>query len=262
VITLIKLGGSLITDKLTPSAFREEAAESVAVQIARHVSEHPQSQLIAGHGSGSFGHVVARRYNTKNGVGTPAEWRGFTKVAAAAAELNALMIHVFQRHGLPAMRFQPSATAVSRRGEIISMELAPLKAALRNGILPVVYGDVCFDTELGGTITSTETIFMYLAAVLPVERIFLLGEVDGVYDQAGSVISRITPSNLAAVEQALGGSAGVDVTGGMESKVRDMVALAQAKTGLQIRIFNGKTPDLLLETLAGRAEPGTLITAD
>ncbi|MCA9906506.1 MAG: uridylate kinase, partial [Anaerolineae bacterium] len=82
---------------------------------------------------------------------------------------------------------------------------------------------------------------------------------DGVYATDGSLIEAITPTNLADVEAALGGSAGTDVTGGMETKVRDMVALAQAYPGLHIRIMNGATPGLLAATLKGDAAPGTLI---
>ncbi|MBE0690077.1 MAG: hypothetical protein IH587_08155 [Anaerolineae bacterium] len=101
-----------------------------------------------------------------------------------------------------------------------------------------------------------------MAQHLPVDEILLLGNTDGVYGVDGTLIDTITPSNLADVEAALGGSAGTDVTGGMETKVRDMVALAQTRTGLRIRIMSGVTPGLLAATLRGEAQPGTLIRGD
>jgi isopentenyl phosphate kinase len=105
-------------------------------------------------------------------------------------------------------------------------------------------------------------VFFYLARRLPVKSVLLLGEVDGVYDPSGEVIAKITPETLSSVESMLGGSAGTDVTGGMETKVRDMVALVEAVPGLTIRIMNGTRPGLLEATLLGQAQPGTLITAE
>ncbi|MEP7291327.1 MAG: uridylate kinase, partial [Chloroflexota bacterium] len=93
-------------------------------------------------------------------------------------------------------------------------------------------------------------------------QILLLGEVDGVYDAARQVIPKITPATLPAIESALGASAGTDVTGGMETKVRDMLALVEAVPNLTIRIMSGAQPGLLEAALLGQAQPGTLISRD
>jgi isopentenyl phosphate kinase len=261
MLTFIKLGGSLITDKRRESTFRPEVAARIAAEIASAQAVQPDLRLLIGHGSGSFGHVAAKRYGTMQGVHTPEEWRGYAEVATVAAELNYLMAQTLRAAGVPALRIQPSASAGARDGVITAMALEPVRAALDHGLAPLVYGDVALDEVRGGTILSTETVFFYLAQHLPVERVFLLGEVDGVYDLQGVVIPRITPANLKQVEAALGGSSGTDVTGGMETKVRDMVALVQARPQMTIRIFNGLTPGLLEAALVGSAEPGTVITS-
>jgi isopentenyl phosphate kinase len=195
------------------------------------------------------------------GVHTAEEWRGFAHVATVAAELNHLMAKTLDAAGVPVWRMQPSASSISRDGAIRSMAVEPIRQALDHGLVPLVYGDVSLDEVRGGTIVSTETVFFYLARQLPVQRVLLLGEVDGVYDAFGSVIAKITPSTLESVEAALGGSAGTDVTGGMETKVRDMVALVEAVPGLTIRIMSGARPGLLQAALLDQAQPGTLITA-
>ncbi|MDX2160594.1 MAG: isopentenyl phosphate kinase [bacterium] len=262
MITFIKLGGSLITDKRVENSFRREAAARIAGETADALRQRPALRLLLGHGSGSFGHMAAKRYGTIQGVVTAEQWRGFAEVATVAAHLNFLVADVLAAAGVPVWRIQPSASANSRDGVLIDMALTPIRTALERGLVPLVYGDVSLDEVRGGTITSTETIFFYLAQHLPVEHILLLGEVDGVLDPSGALIRTITPSSLAAVESALGGSSGTDVTGGMETKVRDMVALVQANPGLSVRIMNGTLPGLLRETLTGTALPGTLIHAD
>lgn len=260
MLTFMKLGGSLITDKRVEASFREDVASRIAAEIASALNETDDLRLLIGHGSGSFGHFAAKRYRTIEGVHSQAEWRGFAEVATVAAELNYRMAQTLQAAGVPVWRIQPSASAVSRDGELVSMALNPLQAALEHGLVPLVYGDVALDTVRGGTIISTETIFFYLSRHFPVRRILLLGEVEGVYNRDGRIIPAITPASFDAVKPALGGSAGTDVTGGMETKVRDMLALAQRVSGLEIRIMDGRQPGLLRDTLLSQAEPGTRIS--
>lgn len=261
MLVFVKLGGSLITDKQVESSFRQHVMARIAGEVAAALRHNPDLQLVIGHGSGSFGHFAAKQHDTINGVRTPEQWRGFAHVATVAAELNHLVAKTLDQAGVPVWRFQPSASAYSRDGELVSLVTFPIKHAVEHGLVPLVYGDVSYDETRGGTIISTERILTALAFPLMPQRILLLGEVDGVYDTNGRVIPEITPANVAEVEQALGGSAGVDVTGGMETKVRDMLRLTQWMRGLTIRIMNGAQPDLLRRTLLDEAQPGTVIHA-
>lgn len=261
MITLIKLGGSLVTDKRIENSFRESVMTRIAAELRTVMDADPTLRIVVGHGSGSFGHVAAKRHNTIAGVRLPAEWRGFAEVGLVASELNYLVARALYTAQIPVVRLQPSASARAADGELIEMALHPLRSALEHGLTPLVYGDVALDDVRGGTIISTEKIFFYLARNLPVTQILLLGEVDGVYDPTGAVIPHITPANLSAVESALAGSSGVDVTGGMESKVRDMVALAQTVPNLAIRIISGLQPGLLRAVLVDGVSMGTLISA-
>ena len=260
MLTLVKLGGSAITDKRVEATYREEVARQLARDIRRAMSADASLKLIVGHGSGSFGHFAARRYRTIDGVHTGEEWWGFAEVAVVASELNYLVAKTFFTAGIPVFRVQPSASAISVDSDIGEMSLEPIIRALQNGLVPLVYGDVAFDNVLGGTILSTETIFFYLAQHLPVGRILLLGDVEGVLDTDGGIIPEITAASFSKIEPALGGSAGVDVTGGMAAKVRDMLALVKAVPALTIRIFDGLQPGLLEAVLLGNAQPGTLIS--
>jgi len=220
-------------------------------------------QLLIGHGSGSFGHVPARRYNTRQGVRTAAEWRGFVEVWMAAADLDRLVIEAFASTGLPVMSFPPSASLISDGGQVKAWDLTPIEMALQAGVIPVIYGDVIFDRQRGGTIFSTEDLFDHLARRLRPRRILLASLEEGVwadYPQCTQLVEEITPENIAQVAPAIGGSAGTDVTGGMLSKVQQSLRLVQAIAGLQVRIFSGATPGMVERALAG--EPvGTLIHA-
>ena len=65
------------------------------------------------------------------------------------------------------------------------------------------------------------------------------------------IFSEITPKNFHEVLPALGGSPAADVTGGMASKVRQMLALVQELPGLEVLVFSGLQPGAVREALLG-----------
>lgn len=259
----LKLGGSLITDKTGVEAARPDVLARLAGEIQRAWASRPGLRLVIGHGSGSFGHVAAARYGTRNGVYTVEQWRGLAEVAASAARLNRLVLEALLAAGLPAISFQPSASAVCHGGHLRRLATEPIEAALAAGLAPLVYGDVAFDQEQGGTIISTEEVMSYLAEPLRPAWLLLAGETAGVLDSQGRVVPRLTPKNVAMVEGALGGSRGTDVTGGMASKVRGMLALVKAHPHLSIRIFSGLAEGAVEYVIREPGEgSGTVITDD
>jgi isopentenyl phosphate kinase len=245
----LKLGGSLVTDKTRAYTARHEHLARLAGEVRQALDAAPDLRLVVGHGSGSFGHWAARPHGTRQGVHTPAQWRGYTEVAAAAARLNRIVADAFLEAGVPVLSVQPSASARCHDYTLMYLDTRPIHAALAQGLVPLVYGDVALDDVHGGTIVSTEDVFVYLADELAPARILLLGEVDGVLDPAGAVIPCITPADLPTLREALTGSAGVDVTGGMADKVARMVELVQRHPEMCVHILTGSEPDLLARVL-------------
>lgn len=260
MLTFIKLGGSLITDKREPSSFHPQIVYQVAQEIAQVRRTQPEWRWLIGHGSGSFGHFVAKKYGTIDGVFTAEQWQGFAEVSVIARRLNHLVIEILSEFSLPILSVQPSASALCENGKIIHLETRPIVTGLKHRLIPVLSGDVAVDLRLGGTIISTEKIFAYLAPELKPQRIFLLGEVAGIYDRTGKIIEKITPDNFEAITPELGGSDGTDVTGGMADKVAKMLALIQELPDLEVRIFSGKIPGEVEAALLGYKTPGTLIS--
>jgi isopentenyl phosphate kinase len=262
-LQFLKLGGSLITHKDRPRTARPKILERLALEILSSLNDAPSLQLVLGHGSGSFGHVTGKKYGTRQGVQTPEGWRGFAEVWWDASALNRLVMDALHQAGLPAISLPPSASVVARDGQVAAWDLQPLRAALKAGLLPVVFGDVIFDTVRGGTILSTEDLFAHLAAQLRPRRLLLAGIEPGVwadYPACTRLVPQITPENLPEVAPALGGSASTDVTGGMAGKVQEMLALVQQNPGLEVSIFSGETPGAVEKALSG-AQVGTRIIA-
>ena len=261
-MTFLKLGGSLITDKTTPSTPCLDVLARLAEEIASARAQNPEGTLILGHGSGSFGHVPAEKYATRKGVTSSEEWHGFVEVWMQASELNRLVIQALHQAGVSAISFPASASVVVSNGEINSWDLEPLKTAIQSGLVPVVYGDVAFDTERGGTILSTEDIFRHLAIEFKPGRILLAGLEGGVwadYPQRSQFVSKITRDTLETLVPVLGSSAATDVTGGMASKVQEMLELIDEMPNIEVQIFSGTQPENVLMALSGEIL-GTLLT--
>ena len=246
----LKLGGSLITDKTGVEAVREDVLVRVAAEIAAARQENPGLRLVVGHGGGSFGHVAAAKFGTRQGVDSAEQWLGFAEVHAAMVRLNRLVTEALLVANVPAMSLEPSASALCENGRIVAIAAQPVLAALDAGLVPVIYGDVAFDTQIGGTIISTEEVMMALADALNPSWLLLAGEVPGVLDEAGTVIPLITAANFEDIQAALGGSRGTDVTGGMTSKVQSMLALVAQQPALAIRILSGLEDGLIEAALS------------
>jgi isopentenyl phosphate kinase len=247
--TFLKLGGSLITDKTSAYTANHQVIARLADEVRQALNATPELQLLIGHGSGSFGHWAAKPYGTRQRVETPAQWRGYAEVSTAAARINRIVADAFHEAGVPILSVQPSASARCHDGVIEYLDTHPLHAALRRGLVPMVHGDVALDSVRGGTIISTEDIFLFLAKELCPTRVLLLGKVAGVLDQNGDIIPQITPLDLPDLRGTLTGSAGTDVTGGMVDKVTRMVQLVQQHPKINVHIFTGNEPGLLTRAL-------------
>lgn len=269
MIAFVKFGGSIITDKTQQERADVETVRRLAGEVRQALDAVLEMRIIIGHGSGSFGHVYAQRYGIHRGLAPDADWMGFALTSAAALRLNRIVVDELLAAGVPALALQPSTTLVARGGQLARWDTDALERALQHRLVPVVHGDVAFDEIQGSAIISTEQLLAHLATLpaLRPTRIVLVGE-SGVYTADprshphAERIARIDRRNIADVLAGTGGSHGIDVTGGMRSKVELMWRLAQAIPSLQVYLI-GPAPGLLCRALLGEAvEEGTVMVAD
>ena len=259
-IVLVKVGGSLITDKNKPFSIRKTALATICTEIKESLKTG--KQLIVGHCAGSFGHIPAKKYQTHRGIINEASYRGIAEVADVAAQLNRIVVAELLAQGINAVSVSPLSIMVSRDHRLLSICTDSIEELLRQGLLPVVYGDQILDTKVGCTVFSTEKVLGYLALHLQkkgyrIERVIHCGQTTGVYDENGQTIRLINSKNYSSYQKALGGSGGVDVTGGMAHKVEETLSLA--KQGIPGLIIDGIENGSLSEAVAGTRVMGTVV---
>jgi isopentenyl phosphate kinase len=261
-IVLLKLGGSLITDKDKPYTARLETLAELASELKTVRDSNPDLHLILGHGSGSFGHVAAKKHGTRESVRTSEQWMGFAEVRFQAAELNRLVMQSLINGGVPAISFPPSSSMISDDRKVIHHNILTIRKSFEAGILPVVYGDVAFDEARGGTILSTEDVFTFLVDQFSPSRILLAGIEAGVwadFPARTTLVKQIQLEEYEKMRAGIGGSASTDVTGGMKAKVEEMLGLIQKNQGLTVQIFSAEEKGHLTRALKGE-NVGTLLT--
>jgi len=275
-IVLLKLGGSLITDKDKPYTPRLDKLADLAQEIRTVLDSNPNLLLILGHGSGSFGHTAAKKHDTRKGLAAEGSvlaaedggkskeyWKGFAEVRFQAAELNRYVMQSLLNAGLPAIPFPPSSSMVSNDLKVTHHNVLAIRKALEARLLPVVYGDVAFDETRGGTILSTEDVFAFLVEHFSPDRILLAGIEAGVWEDfpgRTKLVNEISSQVNEKMRAGIAGSASTDVTGGMKAKVEEMLALIQKNKGLTVQIFPAESKGLLSRALLGE-NVGTLLKA-
>lgn len=254
MLTFLKLGGSLITDKDKPFTARIDVIRRAANEVNEAMAEHASLKIVLGHGSGSFGHFAAAETGFKEGISSASQWHAFQKVWFAAHELNQIFIEEFNSSGLPIVSFPPSASVITENKHVISWNSDPIKNALKNGLIPVVFGDTVIDRTLGGIILSTEDLFMHLIKELHPDGILLAGKEPGVwgdYPNNKQILTEISPRNYDRVNSSIIGSESIDVTGGMHKKVALMLEAIKIAPNLNIEIFSGEVPGNIYKALSG-----------
>ncbi len=255
-VIFLKLGGSLITDKDTPFTARLDVIRSIGDQIKKALEADDGIQLLIGHGSGSFGHEAARIADFKEGDKAVYDPRAFQTIWLAAQKLNRIIIEEFDRVGLTVFSFPPSAVIRSSGKEIENWDITPIRLALGQKIIPIIYGDAVLDSKLGGVIYSTEELFLYLAEWLTPDRILLAGKEKGVwadFPKNTNLMTKLNEKSLSNFQSTILASESVDVTGGMVEKVQLMLKIKKLLPETQINIFSGAEPDAIIRSLGGQS---------
>lgn len=245
---ILKLGGSVITEKDRAETLDGEALDAAADAVADAMVDGHVSELVLVHGGGSFGHHHASDAGVTTTAGTH-DAADAIAIHSAMKALNQFVLSRLHDRDVPALPVHPlSAGARDRQGEL-SLPLEQVETMLGEGFVPVLHGDVIATGDEGVTVLSGDEIVTTAASALDADRVGLCSTVPGVLDDEDDVIPEIT--RFEDVAPFLGGSdVAADVTGGMAGKVKQLLDL-----GVPTSVFG---PDAISAFLAGD-EPGTTV---
>ena len=241
---LIKLGGSIITNKQKPLTPNISAINKIAIQLKKI-----REPIIIVHGGGSFGHYWSIRYDMHT---RPAKYskKGIAVVKNSMIELNKIILDSFLKNKLNPYCLPP--TDFMYGDKAITKKVKEISRIAKDGLVPVSYGDVLWYGKNKFYILSGDKIMGILAKVLkPRLAIFVLN-VDGVYsDMKTKKILHEIKGQKTTISKVR-----MDVTGGMARKIKEATMIS--KDGVNVFLVNGNKPERIVNAIKGKKFEGTV----
>ena len=241
---LIKLGGSIITNKERPLSTRRKTINNISKNL-RKIDE----PVIIVHGGGSYGHYWSVKYNmhTKE---RKYNLRGVAIIKNSMIELNKIILDSLLKNNLNPYCLPP--TDFMSGNKPILKKIKEIEKIAKSGFIPVTYGDALWYGQKKTYILSGDKIMTHLAKILkPRLCIFALNE-DGLYSDLKSKKLIYELKN----ERPLISKNKMDVTGGMTRKLEE--ALKISKMGMNVFFANGNKPERIVKAIKNRTFEGTL----
>ncbi|MEM0286169.1 MAG: isopentenyl phosphate kinase [Candidatus Methanomethyliaceae archaeon] len=238
---VIKLGGSAITKKDTPMTPNLEVIENIAFELSK-LDKLPS--IIIVHGGGSFGHFVAKKYLYNGVLKNP---KGISEIHYAMLSLTKIICEYFLKYNIPVFPINSSSIFSIINGEL-QFFLNPIELSLKNGLIPILGGDVIANQSHGFKILSGDKIASILAIKFNAKALIFGTNVDGIIIN-GDIIPKIKLSEIDSLKSKIEYSK-YDVTGGMLGKLSEIKEYL-IKGGKTSIIFNITRPGLLTKLLLG-----------
>jgi isopentenyl phosphate kinase len=258
-ITVIKLGGSLLTDKSKPYEARKSVIRSVIRELKTCIDEGLIESLVVVQGVGSYGHPPILEHGLHKGFKGPEQLIPLSKTQRIVNGFREMVAGEFHLAGLPVNLLHPSSMVVAEKMRILKYFLDPLKGYLSLGMVPLLGGDMLYDTAMGFSVGSGDQLAVLLARELNAKRLIFAMDVSGIYtgnpktDPKASIIEEVNLNETDKVLARMGSSGTVDASGAIKGKltsiaqVRDLV-----EAGLEVTLLSMMKQGNLLALLRGQ----------
>jgi isopentenyl phosphate kinase len=253
---IIKLGGSVITDKTKEKTYKQNIIDNLSHQI-----KLSEKESIIVHGAGSFGHIPAKNYNLNNGYKNNTQIYGFSLTHNMVQELNSYVITSLLKKGIPAVSIPPHSIIKLNNNKKSKFDFYIFEDYLKLGIIPVTFGDVVLDEKLGFSICSGDLLVEELTNHFRPEKVIFVIDEDGLYtsnpklDKNSKLIEKTTIDEINNFSTSL--DSHPDVTGGMEGKIDTIKKIVNL--GIDTVLLNGNKPERLYKTLIGETTISTIV---
>ena len=241
---LIKLGGSIITNKKKPLSAKRKTIDNIVYSF-RKINE----DFVVVHGGGSYGHYWSVKYDmhTKPKKYDP---KGVSIVKNSMIELNTIILDSFLKNKMNPYCLPPTDFVMGNKP--INKKILEIKKIANSGLIPITYGDALWYGNKKSYILSGDKIMSLLARVLrPRLSIFVLNE-DGLYsDMKTKKLIYDFKDEKIFIKKTL-----MDVTGGMTRKVAEASKIS--KMGLKVFFVNGNKPERIVNAINRKKFEGTL----
>jgi len=246
---IIKLGGSVITDKRRKNTFEKVRTQHLVSEI-----RDAGKKTIIVHGAGSFGHILAKKYKLHKGFKNSHQIKALAEVQKDVKTLNLMVLSAFQDQGFNAVSLAPSAFLLNENGAVKSFDSDLFKKYLDMDLTPITFGDVVLDGALKFSICSGDQLMLELARVFKPEKVIFVTDVDGVFssdpklNKNAEILPVMDEKTFSQIKKSK--SNVDDVTGSIYGKMEIMFKIASF--GVETQIINGTADSRLRDALLSK----------
>lgn len=221
---IIKLGGSVITDKSQYRKFNQERVSKLCREI-----KNSGLEVLVVHGAGSFGHVLAKQYGLQNGFSSNDQIIAAARVQYDTRDLSQMIVKEMISAGIPAVSVAPGSCFVMNNDKLIATDTEAIERLNKLGIMPVTFGDVVTDRTKGFGICSGDQLMEVLAELFDIKKVIFVSDIDGLYtadpktNREARFLGSVDPEMLQRIKSESGVD---DVTGGVLSKIEAMLRMS------------------------------------
>ncbi len=175
---LIKLGGSIITNKEKPLSPRKKTIDNILKEIGK-----VKEPVIIVHGGGSYGHYWSVKYDmhTKPAKTSP---KGVAIVKNSMVELNKIILDSAVKNEVNSYCLPP--TDFMKGNKSIRSKILTISDIAKSGLTPITFGDALWYGQKKSYILSGDVIMTTIAKVLKPRLSLFVLNVDGVYSDLKS----------------------------------------------------------------------------
>ncbi|MBD3405815.1 MAG: amino acid kinase [Candidatus Lokiarchaeota archaeon] len=267
-LTVLKLGGSLLTDKSHPYVVREDIIASVSKEIRECMDSGLIQFLVLVHGVGSYGHPPVLEHKLHKGFLGTEQLLPISKTQAIVGEFRALLVKHLQEAEIPVCLMYPSSMIIAEKMKIIDFYLEPLKAWLKMGTVPLLGGDMLVDTAMGWSVGSGDQMAVILSKELCAKRLIFASDVSGIYESEpkenpdAQIIHEINLNEVDSILERLSKSGTKDASGAMKGKLHSILpAKDLIENGLDVTIMSMMKYGTLTKLLENEEDIGTKIVS-
>ena len=255
MLTILKLGGALLTDKARPASLHIALLARVAREIREAMDAGLIDDLLLVHGVGAYGHLPALQHKLHKGLQSPSQLLALSQTQSQVMRLRSAIIDALQQVGIPAVLMLPSSCMTARHFRSHSHYDDAIAGFLRIDMTPVLGGDVLADETAGFSIHGGDAISVDMALRFRASRLLFATDVNGVYDvdpHKNPDARRIPKLHLSRLDAVTLSARKLDVSGAMAGKLYEIErASAAMKEGLQVHLFSMMTAGQLRNVLLG-----------
>ena len=253
---ILKIGGSVITDKSKKETFKQKTMDEISEVLAK-----TKKEFIIVHGAGSFGHILAKRYDLNSGYKNYDQIKGFSLTHEKVQQLNSMVLKSLQKKSIPAVSISPHSILRLNNHELEKMNVEVFEEYIEKNFVPVTFGDVVLDKKLGFSICSGDLLIQILSKYFKPDKVVFAIDEDGLFtanpkiDKKAKLIQETNLEKLKNISTKKDLHA--DVTGGMQGKINTIKNIS--KLGINTILINGNKPDRLYKALSGKKTKCTII---